>query len=79
MSQRDVEGTLGRLLTDTAFRVRFFTQPAATVAREGLTLTHPELRHLERVPVAPVLELASHLDGSLLRYESPDLPGQTSH
>jgi hypothetical protein len=79
MSQRDVEGTLGRLLTDTAFRVRFFTHPAATVAREGLSLSHPELRLLERVPVYAVLELASHIDGSLRRFEAPSMPNDTSH
>jgi hypothetical protein len=72
MSQRDVESTLGRLLTDPAFRVRFFTQPAPTVAHEGLDLSWTELRQLERMPVGAVLELASHIDCSLRRYEPPE-------
>lgn len=75
MGQRDVERTLGRLLTDTAFRVRFFTSPASAVLREGLDLSTPELRVLERVPVSAVLELASHIDGSLRRYEALEVPG----
>lgn len=74
MSQRDVEGTLGRLVTDTAFRVRFFTQPETTAAREGFHLSRPELSQLERVPMAAVLELAAHIDGTLRRYEPPGSP-----
>jgi hypothetical protein len=72
MTQRDVEGTLGRLLTDPAFRVRFFTHPTATAAHEGLDLTAQELAHLERMPIGAVLEFASHVDGSLRRYAPPE-------
>jgi hypothetical protein len=72
MSQRDVESTLGRLLTDSAFRVRFFTQPHSTVAHEGLDVSGTELKKLERMPIGAVLELASHIDGSLRRYEPPE-------
>lgn len=71
MSQPDVEKTLGRLLTDPAFRVRFFTQPASTVAHEGLDLSGTELQQLGRMPIGAVLELASHIDGNLRRYEPP--------
>jgi hypothetical protein len=72
MSQRDIECLLGRLLTDSAFRVRFFSRPAETAAREGLGMTPRELKQLERVPVSAVLELASHIDPSLRRFEAPD-------
>jgi hypothetical protein len=71
MSQRDVESTLGRLLTDSAFRVRFFTQPASAVASEGLDVSGTEIQQLERMPIGAVLELASHIDGNLRRYEPP--------
>jgi hypothetical protein len=72
MSQPDIESLLGRLLTDSAFRVRFFSRPAETAAREGMGVTPRELKHLERVPVSAVLELASHIDPSLRRFEAPD-------
>jgi hypothetical protein len=72
MSQRDIESLLGRLLTDSAFRVRFFSRPAETAAREGLGMTPRELKQLERVPVSAVLELASHIDPTLRRFEPPE-------
>jgi len=74
MSQRDVESTLGRLLTDAAFRVRFLTRPDATAQREGLNLKPDESRALERLPVGVLLELASYLDDRVRRYEPPDMP-----
>jgi hypothetical protein len=71
MCQTGVEGTLGRLVTDTAFRVRFFTSPQTAVVREGLDVSQEELQQLERVPMAAVLELAGSIDSSLRRYEAP--------
>ena len=67
MTQRDVEATLGRLLTDSAFRIRFFTQPETTVVQEELTLTRLEIQMLGRMPIGAVLELASHIDDRLRR------------
>jgi hypothetical protein len=46
MSQRAVELTLGKLLTDDEFRWQFFNSPA--VAFEHLTLTGQTLTSVER-------------------------------
>jgi hypothetical protein len=50
MSQRDVERTLGRLLTDEGFRDDFFLDPARACLTLGIQLTPGELEGLLRVP-----------------------------
>ena len=67
MSQRVVESTIGRLITDAAFRERFFMEPAAVCRDHGLDLTPNELSAL--LPLDPHLfkSLAGHLDPKILR------------
>ena len=70
MSQRDVERTLGRLLTDDAFRTEFFAAPALATLHAGLDLSREEQRALEHLPVDPFLDLSTRLDDRIRRADS---------
>lgn len=72
MTQTQFELCLGRLLTDAAFRLDFFSRPESTLALHALELNEAELRALERIPVSTLLDLASHLDVEVLRLSVPD-------
>jgi len=50
MSQVAVERTLGKLVTDAAFRRRFFQEPAAASFLAGLDLSQAELDALSSLP-----------------------------
>ena len=69
MSQDVVERTLGRLLTDTGFRLRFFARREAEL--KSLDLVEHELdaiRHLDRDSVALLFEmLGERLDPRIRR------------
>ncbi len=67
MSQRDVERTLGRLLTDQGFRDDFFRDPARACLGVGLELAPPEIEALLRVPRASLASLSARLDGRICR------------
>ncbi|MGH7372612.1 MAG: Os1348 family NHLP clan protein [Candidatus Rokuibacteriota bacterium] len=67
MSQRSVERTLGKMVTDEAFRTRFFTDPSRTSIEAGLDLLPEETDALLRVPRAMLERLASCLDGRICR------------
>jgi hypothetical protein len=67
MSQRDVERTLGRLLTDTGFRRDFFRNPARACLEVGLQLAAHELDALLRVPSRRLASLAGQLDDRICR------------
>ena len=69
MSQRDVERTLGRLLTDAAFRRDFFSNPARACLEAGLQLLAHELDALLRVPPGGLVTLAGELDDRICRLE----------
>jgi hypothetical protein len=67
MSQRDVERTLGRLLTDADFRDEFFLDPARACLTLGIQLTADELEALFRVPRPALANLGARLDDRICR------------
>ncbi len=67
VSQQAVEQTLGRLLTDAAFRRCFFADPSRAVVLSGLTLSSVELDALRRLPAGELATLGRHLDDRICR------------
>jgi len=67
MSQRDVERTLGRLLTDQGFRDEFFLDHARACLTLGIQLTSQEVEALLRVPRPAVASLGARLDDRICR------------
>jgi len=67
MSQRDVERTLGRLLTDAGFRRDFFQNPARACLELGVQLAAHEIEALLRVPPGRLASLAAQLDDRICR------------
>ena len=67
MSQRDVERTLGRLLTDEGFQEDFFRDPARTCLLLGIQLAPQEVEALLRVPRAGLATLGARLDDRICR------------
>ncbi len=67
MSQKDVERTLGRLLTDATFRRVFFRNPARACLVLGVELAAHELEALLRVPARQLAGLAGELDDRICR------------
>jgi hypothetical protein len=67
MSQRDVERTLGRLLTDQDFRDKFFLDPAGASLTLGIELTPHEVEALFRVPRPALASLGARLDDRICR------------
>jgi hypothetical protein len=67
MSQKAVEGLLGRLLTDTAFRHRFYRDPRVTCAHTALELTARELEAVLALDEAHVADFAKRLDPKIVR------------
>jgi hypothetical protein len=67
MSQRVVEGLLGRLLTDGEFRHRFYLQPAATCRDGGFDLTSREFEALLGLDEADVGDFAKRLPRRIVR------------
>jgi len=72
MSQRDVERTLGRLLTDASFRVNFFRNPARACLELGVQLAAHEVDALLRVPARRLASLAAQLDDRICRLHVED-------
>jgi hypothetical protein len=70
MSQRDVERTLGRLLTDAGFRREFFRSPARACLEVGLQLAAHEVEALLRVPPQRLAGLAGQLDDRICRLDA---------
>jgi hypothetical protein len=71
MSQRGVERTLGKLLTDEDFREAFFADPAAATIHIGVELTSAEVEALGRVPMKLLTDLSQRLDGRICRVHVP--------
>ena len=67
MSQRAVEGILGRLITDSEFRRGFYADPAAMCVREALDLTTRELEALMTLDQSRLRTFASVLDARIVR------------
>lgn len=67
MSQRDVERTLGRLLTDEGFQENFFRDPARTCLLLGIQLAPQEIEALLRAPRPALTHLARGLDDRICR------------
>ncbi len=79
MSQRGVERTLGRLVTDKDFREAFFADPAAASLRIGVELSREELDALRRIPRAALAEFCRRMDDRICRLHIPSPPqGQES-
>ena len=69
MSQRDVERTLGRLLTDPGFRRDFFRNPARACLELGVQLAAHEVDALLRVSPRRLASLAEQLDDRICRFD----------
>lgn len=76
MTQQAVERALGKLLTDEAFRERFFTAPVAACREAGLTLSPVELEALSRLPREELARFGEDLDARISRpcLDRPDVP-----
>jgi hypothetical protein len=78
MSQKDVERTLGRLLTDASFRRVFIQNPARACLVLGVDLAPHELDALLRVPARQLAGLAGELDDRICRLDIDDVDGDSS-
>ena len=67
MSQRDVERTLGRLLTDQGFHEDFFRDPVYACLQVGIQLAPQEVEALLRVPRPALASLGARLDDRICR------------
>jgi hypothetical protein len=67
MSQAAVERALGKLVTDGAFRDRFFRSPAAASFAAGLELSQAEVEALSSLPVEAIESFSAHLDARICR------------
>ncbi len=67
MSQRSVERTLGRLVTDPGFRDAFFRNPVEAGLRIGADLTQQEIEALLRVPPDALTAFSGCLDDRICR------------
>ena len=71
MSQRDVERTLGRLLTDEGFRDEFFRDPPRACVTLGIQLAPHELEALLSIPRPALATLGARLDDRICRFQVP--------
>lgn len=68
MAQRSVEIVIGRLVTDEAFRMNFFTDPAMTLTRfieSGYDLTPLEIAALRATDATVWAHVADEIDPRL--------------
>jgi hypothetical protein len=71
MSQRDVERTLGRLLTHESFWDDFFQDPPHACLTLGIQLAPHELETLLRIPRPALASLGARLDDRICRFHVP--------
>ena len=67
MSQRAVERTLGRLVTDEGFRDQFFRDPDGACLCIEAELTGQELEALRRIPRLALADLSARIDDRICR------------
>jgi hypothetical protein len=67
MSQRGVERTLGKLVTDQDFRTSFFRDPAGASLKIGVELTRDEVSALLRIPPRALDDLYVTLDDRICK------------
>ncbi|MBI4516198.1 MAG: hypothetical protein HY699_10340 [Deltaproteobacteria bacterium] len=67
MSQRQLESILGRMVTDAAFRERFFTETTSVCREYALELTADEVAALLRIDLRALGALAHRLDPKIVR------------
>jgi hypothetical protein len=67
MSQAAVEKAIGKLVTDDAFRARFFGDPAGASFQAGLELSAAEVAALSRLPKTALAAVSRRLDDRLRR------------
>ena len=67
MSQRTIEGTLGRLITDGEFRRAFYADPTEMCLRASLDLTTRELDALMALDQSHLQAFAQVLDARIVR------------
>jgi len=71
MSQRIVETTVGKLVTDEGFRKRFFMDPLKASVIAGLNLSQEELEALSRIPQGALAALSKRIDDRICRLHIP--------
>jgi hypothetical protein len=67
VTQQAVERTLGKLLTDEAFRERFFANPEAASWEAGFALSPTELEALRRLSPKALARFGEGLDKRISR------------
>jgi hypothetical protein len=67
MSQGAVERALGKLVTDDAFRERFFVEPAVASVIAGLALSRVELEALSHLSPQALARFSRRLDDRIRR------------
>jgi hypothetical protein len=67
MSQGAVEKALGKLVTDDAFRARFFADPAVASLTAGLVLSRVELEALSHLSPQALARFSRRLDDRIRR------------
>ena len=67
MSQQTVDRTLGKLVTDEAFRERSFAAPAEATWEAGLVLSPVELDSLSRLSREAVVRFSEAIDRRISR------------
>jgi hypothetical protein len=70
MSQQAVERTIGKLVTDEAFRARFGADPARASLEAGLPLSVTEREALARIPARALERFANSVDDCIRRLVS---------
>jgi hypothetical protein len=74
MSQGIVEQALGKLLTDDAFRARFFVEPAGASLTAGLALSPGEVAALAHLSQPALARFSRRLDARIRRLPVEAVP-----
>ena len=74
MSRLGVERAIGKLVTDAAFRGRFFKDPAAASFCAGLDLCPAELDALSRISPRLLAQFSLRIDDRIRRLVVEDIP-----